>query len=174
MDVFHSCWMPCPSENMCNIIHIHSQCLVFVDMGDGNSETDVATEALVFMVVGLQGHWKAPIAYFLTKSLSPETQRVLLSHALEELHSRGIRVVCVTMDGHASNVSMCNQLGCELKGDPRKLLQTSFSHPVTGEKVFVMMDACHMLKLARNMLQVNNDRCRPICTSYASAAKSYI
>ncbi len=146
----------------------------FVDMGDGNSETDVATEALVFMVVGLQGHWKAPIAYFLTKSLSPETQRVLLSHALEELHSRGIRVVCVTMDGHASNVSMCNQLGCELKGDPRKLLQTSFSHPVTGEKVFVMMDACHMLKLARNMLQVNNDRCRPICTSYASAAKSYI
>ncbi|XDV25816.1 hypothetical protein PO909_029667 [Leuciscus waleckii] len=142
----------------------------FVDMGDGNSETDVATEALVFMVVGLQGHWKAPIAYFLTKSLSPETQRVLLSHALEELHARGIRVVCVTMDGHASNVSMCNQLGCELKGDPREPLQTSFSHSVTGEKVFVMMDACHMLKLARNMLQVNNDRCRPICTSYASAA----
>uniref|UniRef100_A0A8D0A0P6 THAP-type domain-containing protein n=1 Tax=Sander lucioperca TaxID=283035 RepID=A0A8D0A0P6_SANLU len=28
MDVFHSCWMPCPSENMCNIIHIPSQCLV--------------------------------------------------------------------------------------------------------------------------------------------------
>ncbi|CAL9706444.1 unnamed protein product [Knipowitschia caucasica] len=29
----------------------------FVDLGDGNSETEVATEALVFMVVGLQGHW---------------------------------------------------------------------------------------------------------------------
>ncbi|KAL0985636.1 hypothetical protein UPYG_G00159760 [Umbra pygmaea] len=77
---------------------------------------------------------------------------VLLSHALEKLHARGIRVVCVTMDEHASNVSMCNQLGCELKGDPREPLQTSFSNPVTGEKVFVMMDACHMLKLARNML----------------------
>ena len=45
----------------------------------------------------------------------------------------GIRVVCVTMDGHASNVHMCNQLGCN--------------------SAFVMMDACHMLKLARNMLQ---------------------
>lgn len=132
------------------------------------------TETLVFMVVGLQGHWKAPIAYYLTKSLSPETQRVLLSHALEELHARGIRVVCLTMDEHASNVSSCNQLGCELKGDPREPLQTSFPHPVTGEKVFVMMDACHMLKLACNMLQVNDDRCRPSCTSYASAAKSYI
>ena len=130
----------------------------FVNLGDGNSETDVASEALVFMVVGLQGYWKAPIAYFLTKSLSPEPQRVLLSQALEELHARGIQVVCLTMDGHASNVSMCNQLGCELKGDPRKPLQTSFPHPVTGEKVFVMMDACHMLKLARNMLQVNDDR----------------
>ncbi|KAK7128284.1 hypothetical protein R3I93_020780 [Phoxinus phoxinus] len=95
----------------------HTQSMSGLDMGDGNSETDVAT--LVFMVVGLQGHWKAPIAYVLTKSLSPETQRVLLSHALEELHARGIRVVCVTMDGHASNVSMCNQLGCELKRPAR-------------------------------------------------------
>ncbi|KAL0962703.1 hypothetical protein UPYG_G00344250 [Umbra pygmaea] len=86
---------------------------------------------------------------------------VLLSHALKELHARGIRVLCVTMDGHASNVSMCNQLGCELKGDPREPLQTSFSHPVTGEKVFVMMDACHMLKLARNMLQAYS----PIATT---------
>ena len=37
-----------------------------------------------------------------------------------------------------------------------------------------MMDACHMLKLARNMLQVNDDRCRPFCAIYASAAKSYL
>ncbi|XP_036956073.1 uncharacterized protein LOC119020681 [Acanthopagrus latus] len=107
------------------------------------------------------GHWKAPIAYYLTKSLSPATQRVLLSHALEELHARGIRVVCGTMDGHASNVSMCNQLGCELKGDPRQPLQTSFPHPVTGEKVFVMTDACHMLQLARDTLQAYS----PIATT---------
>ncbi|MEQ2184355.1 hypothetical protein GOODEAATRI_007022 [Goodea atripinnis] len=59
--------------------------------------------AFVFMVVGLQGHWKAQIAYFLTQSLSPETQEVLLVHALEELHERGITLVCVTSDGHASN-----------------------------------------------------------------------
>lgn len=132
----------------------------FVDMGDGSNETDVATEALVFLVVGLQGHWKAPIAHYLTKTLSPDTQRVLLSHALEELHARGIQVVCVTMDGHASNTSMCNQLGCELRGNPQKPLKTSFPHPSTGDQVFIMMDACHMLKLARNMLQVNDYCCK--------------
>lgn len=72
----------------------------FVDLGDGMNETDVATEALVFMIVGLQGHWKAPVAYDLTKCLSPRTQEVLLVHVLEELHECIIRVVCVTMDGH--------------------------------------------------------------------------
>lgn len=125
----------------------------FVDMGDGSNETDVASEALVFMVVGIQGHWKAPVAYYLTSALSPETLKVLVVHALEELHARGLRVVCMTMDGHASNISMCNKLGCDLKANPCEPLKTSFAHPVTGERVFVMMDACHMLKLARNMLQ---------------------
>ncbi|KAM3619083.1 uncharacterized protein V6R79_002618 [Siganus canaliculatus] len=125
----------------------------FVDMGDGCSETDVASEALVFMVVGLQGHWKAPVAYYLTSALSPETLKLLVVHALKELHAHGLRVMCMTMDGHASNISMCNLLGCSLRGNLREPLKTSFAHPVTGERVFVMMDACHMLKLARNMLQ---------------------
>ena len=85
----------------------------FVNIGDGLNETDVASEALVFMVVGIQGHWKAPVAYYLTSALSPETLKVLVVHALEECW---------------------------------------------------MMDACHMLKLARNMLQVNADCCsRLIC-----------
>ena len=61
----------------------------YVDMGNGMDETDVATEVLVFMVVGIQSHWKAPVAYYLTKSVSPETQKVLVVHALEELHARG-------------------------------------------------------------------------------------
>ncbi|KAJ8004121.1 hypothetical protein DPEC_G00155490 [Dallia pectoralis] len=74
------------------------------------------------------------------------------------------------MDGHASNVSMCNQLGCELKGDPREPLQTSFSHPVTGEKLFVMMDACHMLKLACNMFQAYS----PIATTTGQINWRYI
>lgn len=47
--------------------------LGYVDMGDGLNETDIASQVLVFMVVGFQGYWKAPIAYYLTKSLTPET-----------------------------------------------------------------------------------------------------
>ena len=124
----------------------------FVDLGDGPDEQNVASEALVFMVVGLQGHWKAPIAHFLTRTLTQESQAVLLKHALHALHERGIRVICLTMDGHASNVGMCTRLGCQLKvsGDMR----TYFPHPTTGKPVYLIMDACHMLKLTRNMLEV--------------------
>ena len=84
---------------------------------------------------------------------------MLVEHALEELHHRQIRVVCMTMDGHASNISMCTQLGCDLKADPCEPLKTHFPHPVTHDNVFVMMDACHMLKLTRNMLQVHAHYC---------------
>ena len=50
-----------------------------------------------------------------------------------------------------SNISTCSRLGCQWKltGD----LCTFFSHPATGQRVYVMMNACHMLKLNRNMLQ---------------------
>lgn len=91
--------------------NLHTQKMSgFVVMGDGMNE------ALVFTVVGLQGHWKALIAYYLTKCLLPGTQEVLLVHALVELHECGIRVVCVPMDGHVSNVCMSNQLWVPAKG----------------------------------------------------------
>ena len=68
----------------------------FVDLGDGLDEENVASEALVFMVVGLQSHWKVPIAYYLTRTLTPETQKVLIEHALHALHECGIQVLCMT------------------------------------------------------------------------------
>ncbi|XP_063048863.1 THAP domain-containing protein 2-like [Engraulis encrasicolus] len=77
-----------------------------VDLGMGLDETTVAKEALVFMVVGLRGHWKLPIAFYFINTVSPDAQRTLLLDALEALHIRGINVVCVTMDGHISNISM--------------------------------------------------------------------
>jgi len=46
----------------------------FVDLGTGiNIDTDElphVTYALVFLAVGLNGHWKMPIGYFLINSLN--------------------------------------------------------------------------------------------------------
>ena len=47
---------------------------------------------------------------------------------------------------------MANNLGCNLYN--HCCLNTSFIHPVTQEPVFAFLDACHMLKLVRNVLGV--------------------
>ena len=53
---------------------LHTQGLTgFVDLGDSINETPVVSEALVFRVVRLQGHWKTPITYFFIQSLTQDT-----------------------------------------------------------------------------------------------------
>ncbi len=61
----------------------------------------------------------------------------------------GIRVMGVIFDGAATNISMCNKMGANISIDN---LTNWFSHPVTKAKVYVFLDACHMLKLMRNLL----------------------
>ena len=79
------------------------------------------------MLVGIQGRWKAPIAYFFTSTLSAATQKELVVHALEEVHSRGFHAVALTIDAHSTNASVCQLLGCCFEvGD---LFQTWFVLP---------------------------------------------
>lgn len=51
------------------------------------------------------------------------------------------------MDGAASNIAMLNKMGANLT---IQNLVPYISHPVTKDKVFILLDACHMLKLVRN------------------------
>ena len=139
----------------------------YVNLGDGPDERYVATEALVFMVVGLKTAWKAPIGYFLTNTLKAQPQAVLVTQAIEALHERGIKVTCITMDGHQTNLSMAEMLGCKLCLSD---LKTSFDHPITKEPIFILMDPCHMVKLTRNML----DAYRIIISSSGSIEWEYI
>jgi len=123
----------------------------FVNLGDNTEHDDEATEVLVFMIVGLRGHWKAPVAYFFTHTLQASTQQQLVLHTISSLREIDMQVCALTMDGHATNVAMCSLLGCQL--DPAKHLKTYFYVEGCPEPVYVFMDACHMIKLVRNMLQ---------------------
>ena len=125
----------------------------YVDLGHGPEaeEAKEAKEALIFMLVGLSGGWKAPIAYYLTKGLTAETQKELVVHSINKLHELGFEVHAVTMDGHATNVSMCKLLGAnfDFTGDSlQTYITTDQQH-----RTYVIFDVCHMLKLLRNTLQ---------------------
>ena len=125
----------------------------FVDLGCNASQMvdgqDEATEALVIMAVGLVGHWKAPIAYFLTNKLTADVQTELVKQAIVAVHDSGLKVVALVLDGLSTNVRMVQKLGCSLRPDN---LKPDFVNPADDtSSVFVFFDACHMLKLMRNL-----------------------
>jgi hypothetical protein len=122
----------------------------FVDLGFDDVSSDEAKEVLVLLVVGTTGHWKTPVAYYCTRSLSADAQKQLVLQAIDELELTGLHVVALVMDGLSANITMCNLLGCQL--DVRWPLKTWFCPTESNRKIYVILDACHMLKLVRNTL----------------------
>ena len=51
-----------------------------------------ATEALVFLAVGLTGHWKHPIAYVLQDHCSAHVQTQLIRDCISLLHEVSVKV----------------------------------------------------------------------------------
>ncbi|GFS08920.1 THAP domain-containing protein, partial [Elysia marginata] len=123
-----------------------------VDLGSvkvGVSEDTLATEALVFMVVGLMGHWKQAIGYFLINKISADTQAQLVQGAITLLNDCGMHVRAVVCDGCNTNQATARILGCNLDAN---VVTNFFPNPVTGQKVYFLLDACHLIKNVRNTL----------------------
>ena len=112
---------------------------------------ELASEALAFLLVGLRGHWKCPIGYFLINKMSANVQKQLVRIALTKAAEAGLRVHCVTCDGTTTNISMFEGLGCSFCGT-YDTMKTTFKHPTEQYDVSAILDPCHMLKLARNSL----------------------
>ena len=129
----------------------------FVDYGPeiSNPADKLATEALVFLLVGTRSNWKCPIGYFLGDKTNAEIQSKLISKALVLAAEAGLKVWSVTADGTAVNLRTFELLGCKFIANYDEMV-TSFKHPITREEVFVILDPCHMLKLARNALEAYN------------------
>jgi hypothetical protein len=126
----------------------------FVDFGDeipAVQSEKIASEALVFLLVGTRSHWKCPIGYFLTDKANAKDQAVLIKKSLEMAAKAGLKVWSVTADGTSVNLRTFEILGCNFAGTYNEI-KSSFIHPTTGEEIFVILDPCHMLKLARNAL----------------------
>lgn len=109
----------------------------------------IATEVLMFQIVSYQQKFKCPIAYFLTNKTSGLVQAQLLKVALIKLHEVGVTIRSLTCDGTVTNFSSLKKLGCDFDFAS---LKTNFKHPACDVNVHVILDACHMLKLARNAI----------------------
>ena len=125
----------------------------FIDYGNLSVENgeEYASEALVFMLTGLKTYWKCPVGYFLTNKCNSEIQTSLLKNCLSLAADHGLRVWSVTCDGTSTNVTMLKSLGCKFTNSFETMV-TKFKHPTRDYYVYCTLDACHMIKLARNAL----------------------
>ena len=118
-------------------------CLVDYGIAVPEPETTEATEALVFMVVGLTGHWKHPITYVLQDKCSADVQMQFIKDCIVLLQNEDMQV-------SFTNQYTAIKLGCKmtvLDG------QTWLHHPERpSSKVNVVFDECHMIKLMWNLL----------------------
>lgn len=126
----------------------------FCDYGNNinmEKKENTATEVLVFMIVSLNCKYKWPIAYFFKHAITANILTDLIRTALILTAEVQLRVLSIICDGESVNCSALKELGCNIFVDNFTDLKTSFPHP-THYEVYVMLDACHMLKLARNAL----------------------
>lgn len=127
----------------------------YCDYGNNfNFETNEteATEALVFMLVNIKGKWKCPIAYFFKNGMQSTTLAELIKTALILTSNVNLKVRAITCDGVSVNISALHSLGCKLLPNNHEDIVNYFDHPSEHYKVYIILDPCHMLKLARNAL----------------------
>lgn len=98
------------------------------------------------------------MGYFLINGLTADLRANLIKQCISRLQSIKLTVVSVTCDDLNSNIVMANKLGCNFNAED---LDTSFD--IGGYSIQLMLDACHMIKLMRNLfgdmkvLKVLND-----------------
>lgn len=74
----------------------------------------MATQALVFYIVGIDGKWKTPATYYFTNHVDATRLAELLKYVLKATYEFGITVKSVVFDGLAANIGMTAELGVNL------------------------------------------------------------
>jgi hypothetical protein len=137
-----------------------------VDLGgivEGSEDPQIATEALVFMAVGMNAPWKIPIAYFFTTGLNGSIQAQLLSACLKALNDHNVHCMATVMDGLPANIRMITLLGASCSIDNMKPF---FPHPSTNNPVNVFFDACHLIKNIRTSFHALSQVYTPVGIAY--------
>ncbi|KAH7969059.1 hypothetical protein HPB52_014176 [Rhipicephalus sanguineus] len=128
----------------------------FVDLGNSQGPIvadngPLATEAFLFMVVGVAAPWKMPFGYFLSTGLSGEVLKNLVVEAICCITECGLEVVAAVCDCLAANVPKAKLLSCRVHEHTFSHLKTFLPYK-EDEVICFIFDACHALKLLRNLL----------------------
>lgn len=135
----------------CNIQWLHEQKKFagFATKPRADGTIPIAKNVLVFMATVLGKNVSIPIAYYCVSALNGFERAELLRCIFFELNKIGAIVMNITFDGLPANFTMCEEMGASFN-------QTNFMphiiNPADERKVYILLDACHMLKLIRSTL----------------------
>lgn len=110
----------------------------------------MAKNALVFLVVGPD--FKISVAYHLIDGFDGTDRADLTKDIIEHVEENGIIIVSLTSDGLYANLAVAEHLGAKLKeGKPYFYSPTN-----PQQKIYVIFDPPHMLKLVRQHFSRGN------------------
>lgn len=112
---------------------------------------DLAKNAIVFMVSGININFEQPVAYYFIQTLNASERASLVEEIIKEISKLGMKVANITFDGYSSNVSMCQLLNADVRKEDGEYI-TYFENPFDKSNVYIVFDPSHMIKLVRNTL----------------------
>lgn len=106
----------------------------------GGQPEQIANNAIVFLVNGINAKIQVPIAYHFVTTLSAIERKKIL---LEVLSSKRDIIISNTFDNLPANILMCELLGASLKSNDMK---TYFIDANTNHKIYIISCPSHCIK----------------------------
>lgn len=154
-------------ELMCSLVydemHVRQQVLFslqkmdyvgYADYGkiQENGQKNIAKQAIVFLLNGIEVNFEFPVAYHFINELSMNERKDLIVEIITSVTRCGIHITNLTFDGHSANMPAMEMLGAKLKINTRtknRKLKPYFPNPNNGKRIYCILDPCHMEKLVR-------------------------
>jgi hypothetical protein len=129
----------------------------FEDLGDTSTST-IADHAHVFMLRGINGKWKQPIAYTFSKSSTKTIDLVrILKAIIKECTEIGFKILATVSDQGSTNQAAINYLMKRSVSveDVSENVDRKYFY-IGGSKIVHIYDPPHLLKCIRNNLLTKN------------------
>lgn len=85
------------------------------EMSGDDVEKNIAKQAIVFMLNGIEVNFEFPFAYNFINELDKSQRSDLLSNVITAITDCGIKITNITFDGHAGNIPALEMLRAHLK-----------------------------------------------------------
>lgn len=114
-----------------------------------DDEIPVANYSIFFLINLIESGQSLILGYFLIKTLNSIEKSRLIQTAIEKIDTTGACLMSIAFDGLVTNFSTFELLGASFD---IQNLQPFIINPTNNQKICIVLDPPHMLKLVRNCL----------------------